>query len=436
MQVSDLLSSVKTVPGLRLIGKLGEGPHGALYLVQNPTTGKQYGLKFISPTITGSMPLDAVVDVIKDAAGVTHPNIATTYDIGMVGGHAYVLREYVTGISLGSSLQNPSFSLTEVLEIATQATRALADLHQRGLAHRDLKPSNIILTEGKVKLVDFGLGSLGTVEYARSGGTEGALTYMAPEQVNKKEIGNPNTDIYSLGKVIRTIGSLEGGQGASSLGSIYTRIRKLIGEPQSPREQRTEDRAAQRVGKVVNSMLAYKANRRPTADIVFNELSNIRNELLSGERESSKTIHVGGDIQTKSVTEHKKPLATRKVNVWLVNAQPPLFVGTDHRFGVNIGRTHEGALTSAVFQEPDWGDRDQLDLVILLEGANASVSPSWRPAVLPKSKNMEPVYFQVTPRDKGPVLLSLSIFLARELALLEKVSVEVTAVEKVTEAVA
>jgi hypothetical protein len=108
------------------------------------------------------------------------------------------------------------------------------------------------------------------------------------------------------------------------------------------------------------------------------------------------------------------------VNVWLEDAQPPLWVGGRYTVGVDVSRP---------FAEPDWGDRTELPLVVALSGKGAVVDPAWQRATLPQDGAMPAVYFVVVPQEEGELELCLGLYLARELTLLEKfvVSLEIFA---------
>lgn len=435
MKVNELLSSVTRFEGLHLIGKLAEGPYGDLYLVEQEKTGRRYGLKFLSHQVTGSMPLSGLVDAIKDARGIDHPNVATTYDIGLIGNQAYILREYVSGNPLEVSFQRPSISLKELINITTQSVRALAAVHEKGIVHNNIKPSNIIVSEGSsIKLVDLGIGDFKRkFEYEVTHVPDKEfLVFGAPEQKKGKEFGNERADLYSLGTVIKTIGFQKAA--SESATSTYPAIlEKIRGEYDLPPELRVGEPLGKRFGKVLDMMVARKPGNRLTAEETLVKL-----DLITADLDSSSGLPWRNPPSISTIngaSDESKP-ARREVNVWLVENEPPLVVGIEHKVGVNIGQPREGSVGGGEFKEPDWGDLDKLDLIILLDGSNVTIAPGWQPTVLPKTGNMEPLYFYVTPLDKGTVLLSLSIYLARELTLLEEFLIELSAVEKVGEAAA
>jgi serine/threonine protein kinase len=94
----------------------------------------------------------------RAAAAVTHPNVATIYEVGEVEGRLFIAMEFVDGGTLRDRLTGGPQAVGTVLRIGIAAAQGLARAHAAGLVHRDLKPENIGLTlEGQVKLLDFGL---------------------------------------------------------------------------------------------------------------------------------------------------------------------------------------------------------------------------------------------------------------------------------------
>ena len=87
----------------------------------------------------------------------------------------------------------------QVIDIAIQIARGLADAHSHNITHRDIKPSNIMLTpNGMVKIVDFGLAHVSEATATLTHGTVGTLTYISPEQATGR-LADQRSDIWALG---------------------------------------------------------------------------------------------------------------------------------------------------------------------------------------------------------------------------------------------
>ena len=115
----------------------------------------------------------------------------------------YLVMEYLEGDSLEKIIrERRPFPLAEKLNIIIQACEGLAYAHHRQIIHRDVKPGNIVvLNDGGVKIVDFGIAQFGNERYTRTGQVIGSLYYMSPEQIQDADIDS-RSDIYSTGVVL------------------------------------------------------------------------------------------------------------------------------------------------------------------------------------------------------------------------------------------
>jgi serine/threonine protein kinase len=132
-----------------------------------------------------------------------HPGLVRLYDTGLAGDQAYLVMEYVEGITLAESLRRGSLSAKDVAALGVSLADALAYVHERGIVHRDIKPSNILISlGGEVKLGDFGIAQLhDAATLTITGSMLGTVSYMAPEQLEDTQVG-PGADIWSLGIVL------------------------------------------------------------------------------------------------------------------------------------------------------------------------------------------------------------------------------------------
>ena len=153
----------------------------------------------------------------RTVASLNHPHICTLHDIGSQDGTDYLVMEYLGGETLAQRLKKGPLPLDQVLQYAIEIADALDKAHRKGITHRDLKPGNIMLTKSGTKLLDFGLAKLkqvvapANVELSQlptandpltaKGTIVGTLQYMAPEQVEGKEV-DARTDIFAFGVVV------------------------------------------------------------------------------------------------------------------------------------------------------------------------------------------------------------------------------------------
>lgn len=139
----------------------------------------------------------------KSASALNHTNITTIYEIDEIEGECFIAMEYIEGKSLKKLIEEKTFTLKEVLDVAIQVSEGLAIAHEKGIVHRDIKSDNIMLTpRGRVKIMDFGLAKLkGITDLTKTGTTMGTVAYMSPEQARGEAIDH-RTDLWSLGVVI------------------------------------------------------------------------------------------------------------------------------------------------------------------------------------------------------------------------------------------
>src|SRR5262249_27031794 len=138
------------------------------------------------------------------AAALDHPNIGSIYGIDVSAeGRTFIVMAYYEGPSLAHRIHlGQPMELEEVLDVAKQIARGLAEAHSHNIYHRDIKPSNVMFASaGLVKIVDFGLAYASEQTATLTHGAVGTVAYMAPEQaLNHGADGR--ADIWSLGVVM------------------------------------------------------------------------------------------------------------------------------------------------------------------------------------------------------------------------------------------
>ncbi len=135
----------------------------------------------------------------RTAGKLSHPNVATVFDVGQGSGTYFIAMEYVPGTSLGQRLrQEPALTMAEILRLTEQIADGLDHAHAHGIVHRDVKPANVLLTgDGRVKVVDFGIAKVSTSNLTVTGTVLGTPAYMSPEQVAGKQVTG-KSDQFSL----------------------------------------------------------------------------------------------------------------------------------------------------------------------------------------------------------------------------------------------
>ncbi|MDD3253735.1 MAG: Stk1 family PASTA domain-containing Ser/Thr kinase [Lachnospiraceae bacterium] len=133
------------------------------------------------------------------AAGLSHPNIVSVYDVIDEGKIHYIVMELIEGITLKSYIaKKEKLEIKESIGIAIQVAQGIAAAHEQHIIHRDIKPQNMIISkDGKVKVADFGIARAVSAQTLNSAAI-GSVHYISPEQA-KGARSDERSDIYSLG---------------------------------------------------------------------------------------------------------------------------------------------------------------------------------------------------------------------------------------------
>ena len=136
-------------------------------------------------------------------AMLSHPNIASVYDVSHSNNLDYIVMELIEGITLKQYLeQKGKLNWREALHFSTQIAKALEHAHSRGIIHRDIKPHNImILKDGSVKVADFGIARISSAQNTLTREALGSVHYISPEQAKGGHV-DYRSDLYSLGVVM------------------------------------------------------------------------------------------------------------------------------------------------------------------------------------------------------------------------------------------
>jgi eukaryotic-like serine/threonine-protein kinase len=212
---------------------LGKGTMGKVYKARHRMMGRVVALKILDSRYVSSSTrsLARFQREMQLVGRLDHPNVIRAFDADRVSDCHFIAMEYVAGLTLEDLLKaNGALPPADVVYYASQAADGLAHAHSRGVLHRDIKPSNLLLTAGKkLKVLDFGLGTLLEKEELETALTTAGLAvgtpdYISPEQARMVKLDG-RSDLYSLGC---TMYHLLSGQlpfkGESSMDCIVGRI--------------------------------------------------------------------------------------------------------------------------------------------------------------------------------------------------------------------
>jgi serine/threonine protein kinase len=200
----------ETVAHYRILDRLGEGGLGEVFRARDTKVGRTVALKLLPRGFLDKRARrERFLSDAAAAAALSHPNIATLFDVGEHNGRWYLAYEFVAGETLRQHMSGRPMHPRTALEIAVQLADALAEAHARGVLHKDLRPENVVITsKGSSKLLETGMGgwtrggaARAQVAATQAGRTAPLAAYMSPEQMIGGDV-DARTDIFSLAVIV------------------------------------------------------------------------------------------------------------------------------------------------------------------------------------------------------------------------------------------
>ncbi|MFN7973563.1 MAG: SUMF1/EgtB/PvdO family nonheme iron enzyme [Acidobacteriota bacterium] len=308
-----------------IVGELGEGGHGKVYLAFDRALGRQVAYKVLK-VAKGDVgqPVERFIAECQAAAQLQHPAIVPIYDIGVrrEDGQIFYTMKVVRGKTLKEHLiavrdghGEAGMTRYRMLQILQHVCMAVSYMHARGIIHRDLKPQNVMVGEfNEVHVLDLGLAKVIRQDVPKLHGdagmrtsttmVQGTLAYMPPEQAIDPESVDEQSDQFALGAILYEILTLR----PPYVGPAHEMWRNIpIARFPKPREiaasvpQHLEDIC-------LRAMAAAREERFKTT----RELADVLQDFLDGEKETQRREALAGTFLAEAIDQLRRYEAFEK----------------------------------------------------------------------------------------------------------------------------
>ncbi len=210
-----VLTAGTRLGAVEIVEQIGAGGMGNVYRARDTRLDRFVAIKVLASELgAAARGRERFEREARAISRLSHPRICTVHDAGVSdldGGEVpYLVMELLDGETLAARLARGPLSINDALSYGIDIADALVAAHAQSVVHRDLKPANVMITTAGVKLLDFGLAQLRTVDpqqsaavsaLTSSGMVFGTVPYMSPEQL-RGEPADARTDIFAFGALM------------------------------------------------------------------------------------------------------------------------------------------------------------------------------------------------------------------------------------------
>ncbi|CAH0176370.1 Serine/threonine-protein kinase PK-1 [Microbacterium sp. Bi98] len=185
----------------RVRARIARGGMATVYVATDLRLERRIALKVMHAHLSDDSAFQSrFIQEARAAARLADPHVVNVFDQGQDGELAYLVMEYLPGITLRELLREQKrLTIPQTITIMDAVLAGLSAAHRAGIVHRDVKPENVLLAEdGRIKIGDFGLARATTANTATGQQLLGTIAYLAPELVTRGT-ADARSDIYALG---------------------------------------------------------------------------------------------------------------------------------------------------------------------------------------------------------------------------------------------
>lgn len=340
------------------------------------------------------------VQEARSAARLAHPNVVNVFDQGQDSDMAYLVMEYLPGITLRDLLKDyKRLTPEQTVDILDAVLAGLAAAHKAGIVHRDLKPENVLLADdGRIKLGDFGLARAASANTATGQALLGTIAYLSPELVTRG-VADARSDIYAVGIMVYEM--LTGEQ--PYVGEAPMAIAYQHANDQVPMPSTKNPNVPVELDELVVWSTARDPDARPRdAKEMLDRLRQIEPEIRGGQLHVTQatTVLTGAGLGAAGITGASTAATTVLTGTAL--APKPLAPSADPASDADGGGPDAAALTDAAAHRRRRGYWI-LALVLLLTGLAAGTG--WYFGAGPGSYATVPAIVNEAPADAQAMLV-------------------------------
>ncbi|MEU2297694.1 serine/threonine-protein kinase [Streptomyces antibioticus] len=258
-------SDPRQVGRYRIVGRLGAGGMGRVYLGRSPG-GRPVAVKVVRPELAEEPGFaKRFAREVTAARRVNGFFTAAVVDADPQGDPAWLATAYMPGPSVAEAVEtHGAWPAAAVRALGAGVVEALEDIHRVGLVHRDLKPSNVLLAADGPRVIDFGISLVSEASALTATGlTVGTPGFMSPEQLTNASMGPPS-DVFSLGALLAYTAT---GRGPFGEGSVHALLFRIVYE--EPDLSGVPDS----LSPLIAACLAKKPEDRPGLDALLHQLA-------------------------------------------------------------------------------------------------------------------------------------------------------------------